>query len=36
MMSIIEWRFAECEWLGVEFRFNAYAEADDVLAPCFA
>jgi 2,4-dienoyl-CoA reductase-like NADH-dependent reductase (Old Yellow Enzyme family) len=31
MMSIIEWRLAECERLGVEFRFNAYAEADDVL-----
>ena len=32
MMSIIEWRLAECERLDVEFRFNAYAEADDVLA----
>ena len=32
MMSIVEWRLAECERLGVEFRFNHYAEADDVLA----
>ncbi|MBV8768539.1 MAG: FAD-dependent oxidoreductase [Hyphomicrobiales bacterium] len=32
MMSIIEWRLGECERLGVEFRFNHYAEADDVLA----
>jgi 2,4-dienoyl-CoA reductase-like NADH-dependent reductase (Old Yellow Enzyme family) len=28
----IEWRLAECERLGVDFRFNHYAEADDVLA----
>jgi NADPH-dependent 2,4-dienoyl-CoA reductase/sulfur reductase-like enzyme len=32
MMSIIEWRLAECERRVVEFRFNAYAEADEVLA----
>jgi 2,4-dienoyl-CoA reductase-like NADH-dependent reductase (Old Yellow Enzyme family) len=32
MMSIVDWRLAECERLGVEFRFNHYAEADDVLA----
>jgi 2,4-dienoyl-CoA reductase-like NADH-dependent reductase (Old Yellow Enzyme family) len=31
MMSIIEWRLAECERLGVEIRFDHYAEADDVL-----
>ena len=30
--DIVEWRLAECERLGVEFRFNHYAEADDVLA----
>jgi hypothetical protein len=32
MMSIVDWRLAECERLGVEFRFNHYAEAADVLA----
>jgi N-methyl-L-proline demethylase len=32
MMSIIEWRLAECERLGVEFRFNQYAEPGDVLS----
>lgn len=32
MMSIIDWRMAECERLGVGFRFNAWAEAEDVLA----
>lgn len=30
MMGIIDWRMAECEAAGVEFRFNTYAEADDV------
>ncbi len=32
MLSIIDWRMAECERLGVGFRFNAWAEAEDVLA----
>lgn len=32
MMSIIDWRMAECERLGVGFRFSAWAEAEDVLA----
>lgn len=32
MISIIDWRMAECERLGVQFRFNTWAEAGDVLA----
>ena len=32
MRSIIAWRQAQCEKLGVTFRFNSYAEPDDVLA----
>ncbi len=32
MISIIDWRMARCERLGVRFRFNAWAEAADVLA----
>ena len=32
MISIVDWRMARCERLGVRFRFNAWAEADDVLA----
>jgi NADPH-dependent 2,4-dienoyl-CoA reductase/sulfur reductase-like enzyme len=32
MISIVDWRLAECERLGVRFAFNAWAEADDVLA----
>jgi 2,4-dienoyl-CoA reductase-like NADH-dependent reductase (Old Yellow Enzyme family) len=32
MMSIIEWRLDECERLGVEFRFNSLADANQVLA----
>ena len=31
MISIIDWRLAECERMGVDFRFNTWAEADDVL-----
>jgi NADPH-dependent 2,4-dienoyl-CoA reductase/sulfur reductase-like enzyme len=31
MMSIVEWRLAECERLGVDLRFNHYAEVDDVV-----
>ncbi|MFN7002299.1 MAG: FAD-dependent oxidoreductase [Roseinatronobacter sp.] len=30
MMQIIQWRFAECERLGVEFRFNSFADAETV------
>ena len=32
MISIISWRMAMCEKHGVSFRFNTYAEVDDVLA----
>jgi len=32
MISIIDWRTAQCEKLGVKFRFNSWAEADTVLA----
>lgn len=32
MLSIIDWRMAQCERLGVEFAFNTWVEADTVLA----
>lgn len=32
MIGIIDWRMSQCEALGVQFRFNTYAEAGDVLA----
>jgi N-methyl-L-proline demethylase len=32
MISIIDWRMAQCEALGVTFRFNCWAEAEDILA----
>eukprot|EP01035_Chromulina_nebulosa_P057264 gene57264-78469_t len=32
MMSIIDWRMAQCEKLGVTFRFNTWAEAGTVEA----
>ncbi|MGR3377097.1 oxidoreductase [Salipiger abyssi] len=32
MMSLIDWRFAECERLGVRFQFNSFADADTVRA----
>ncbi|PWW01630.1 hypothetical protein DFR52_102293 [Hoeflea marina] len=32
MIGIIDWRMAQCAARGVEFRFNTYAEAGDVLA----
>lgn len=32
MISIIAWRFDQCTKMGVDFRFNTYAEVDDVLA----
>ncbi|MEZ5752835.1 MAG: NADH:flavin oxidoreductase [Paracoccaceae bacterium] len=32
MIGIIDWRMAECSAAGVDFRFNTYAEADDITA----
>ncbi len=32
MIGIIDWRMAQCAARGVEFRFNAFAEAADVTA----
>ena len=32
MIGIIDWRLAQCSAKGVEFRFNSWAEASDVLA----
>ena len=32
MIGIIDWRMAQCAALGVEFRFNTWAEVDTVLA----
>lgn len=32
MIGIIDWRMAQCTAKGVEFRFNTWAEAGDVLA----
>ncbi len=32
MISIIDWRMAQCNKHDVEFRFNTLAEADDILA----
>ncbi|BDW97233.1 N-methylproline demethylase [Thalassospira tepidiphila] len=32
MISIIEWRMAECNRLGVSFHFNTWAEADTITA----
>ena len=32
MIGIIDWRMAQCAARGVEFRFNTWAEPDDVLA----
>lgn len=31
MISIVDWRMAQCEAAGVRFRFNTYAEAETVL-----
>ncbi len=30
MIGIIDWRMAQCQRLGVKFRFNTYAEASDI------
>jgi 2,4-dienoyl-CoA reductase-like NADH-dependent reductase (Old Yellow Enzyme family)/thioredoxin reductase len=32
MMQLVQWRVAECERLGVTFRYNCYAEGETVLA----
>ena len=32
MKGIIDWRVEQCDKLGVEFRFNTYAETDDITA----
>ncbi|MGD8708790.1 MAG: NADH:flavin oxidoreductase [Ectothiorhodospiraceae bacterium] len=32
MMQIIQWRFAECERMGVTFRFNSFADDETVLS----
>lgn len=32
LISIVDWRLAECKLLDVDIRTNAYAEVDDVLA----
>ncbi len=32
MIQLIQWRFAECERMGVSFRFNSFADAETVLA----
>ncbi len=32
MKGIIDWRVEQCDKLGVEFRFNTYAETDDIAA----
>ncbi|GAB5469192.1 MAG: NADH:flavin oxidoreductase [Rhodospirillales bacterium] len=32
LIGIVDWRVGECERLGVELRFNAWAEAEEVLA----
>ena len=32
IIGIVDWRVAQCEALGVSFRYNTFAEADDVLA----
>jgi 2,4-dienoyl-CoA reductase-like NADH-dependent reductase (Old Yellow Enzyme family) len=31
LIGIIDWRVAKCERLGIDMRFNTYAEASDVL-----
>ncbi|MCB1377030.1 MAG: NAD(P)/FAD-dependent oxidoreductase [Alphaproteobacteria bacterium] len=32
IIGIVDWRVEQCERLGVDMRFNTYAEADDLLA----
>jgi 2,4-dienoyl-CoA reductase-like NADH-dependent reductase (Old Yellow Enzyme family)/thioredoxin reductase len=31
MMQLVQWRVAECERMGVQFRFNSFADAETVL-----
>ncbi|WP_373503275.1 FAD-dependent oxidoreductase [Aestuariivirga sp.] len=31
LIGIVDWRVAQCERLGVDMRFNAYADASDIL-----
>ncbi|RAH98822.1 N-methylproline demethylase [Acuticoccus sediminis] len=32
ILGIVDWRVSECERMGVEFRFNTWAEHDDVVS----
>ncbi|MFO1170178.1 MAG: NADH:flavin oxidoreductase [Hyphomicrobiaceae bacterium] len=32
LKGVIDWRMSQCERLGIDLRFNTYAEASDVLA----
>lgn len=32
LIGVVDWRVSECERLGVSFRYNCYAEANEVLA----
>ena len=32
IIGIVDWRVSQCDRLGVDLRFNTYAEADDLLA----
>ncbi|WP_349295184.1 NADH:flavin oxidoreductase (plasmid) [Thioclava sp. 'Guangxiensis'] len=32
MLAVTEWRMSECDTLGVSFKFNCFAEGEDVLA----
>ena len=32
LMGLIDWRMARCEAMGVDFRFNTFAESEDVTA----
>ncbi|MRX50145.1 NAD(P)-binding protein [Paracoccus sp. S-4012] len=32
LLGIVDWRMSECEAMGVQFRFDIWAEAEDVLA----
>ncbi len=32
MIGIVDWRLSQCEAMGVTFKFNVWAEAEDILA----
>lgn len=32
MIGIVDWRLSQCEAMGVSFKFNVWAEAEDILA----